>query len=44
VRESAQHGFTEIFIPFRNYHKTMEGLGAKIIPVKTIHELLELIN
>jgi DNA repair protein RadA/Sms len=44
VKEAAQHGFTEIFIPFRNYHKTMEGLGAKIIPVKTIHELLELIN
>ncbi|MGO2564074.1 MAG: DNA repair protein RadA, partial [Pseudoalteromonas nigrifaciens] len=30
VKEAAQHGFTEIFIPFRNYHKSMEGLGAKI--------------
>ena len=44
VKEAAQHGFTEIFIPFRNYHKSMEGLGAKITPVKTIHELLDLIN
>lgn len=44
VKEAAQHGFTEIFIPFRNYHKSMEGLGAKITPVKTIHELIELIN
>lgn len=44
VKEAAQHGFTEIFIPFRNYHKSMEGLGAKIIPVKTVHELLSLIN
>ncbi|GGP42735.1 DNA repair protein RadA [Shewanella saliphila] len=44
VKEAAQHGFTEIFIPFRNYHKSMEGLGVKITPVKTIHELLELIN
>ena len=44
VKEAAQHGFTEIFIPFRNYHKSMEGLGAKITPVKTIHELIELIK
>ena len=44
VKEAAQHGFTEIFIPFRNYHKSMEGLGAKITPVKTIHELIELIH
>ncbi|MFY8326490.1 DNA repair protein RadA [Pseudoalteromonas sp. ZZD1] len=44
VKEAAQHGFTEIFIPFRNYHKSMEGLGAKITSVKTVHELLSLIN
>ena len=44
VKEAAQHGFTEIFIPYRNYHKSMEGLGAKITAVKTIHELLTLIN
>jgi DNA repair protein RadA/Sms len=44
VKEAAQHGFTEIFIPYRNYHKSMEGLGAKITPVKTVHELLSLIN
>lgn len=44
VKEAAQHGFTEIFIPFRNYHKSMEGLGAKITAVKTIHELLTLIH
>lgn len=44
VKEAAQHGFTEIFIPFRNYHKSMERLGAKITPVKTVHELLSLIN
>ncbi len=44
VKEAAQHGFTEIFIPHRNYHKSMEGLGAKITPVKTVHELLSLIN
>jgi len=44
VKEAIQHGFTEIFIPFRNYHKSMEELGVKIIPVKTIHELIELIN
>lgn len=41
VKEAAQHGFTEIYIPHRNYHKTMEGLGATIIPVKTVHELIE---
>ena len=44
VKEAAQHGFTEIFIPFRNYHKSMEGLGSKRPPVKTVHELLSLIN
>ncbi|KGK00403.1 DNA repair protein RadA [Thalassotalea sp. ND16A] len=44
VKEAAQHGFSEIFIPYRNFHKSMEGLGAKVIPVKTIHELLELIR
>ncbi len=44
VKEAAQHGFTEIYIPFRNYHKSMEGLGAKITPVKTIHDLLKCIN
>lgn len=44
VKEAAQHGFTEIFIPYRNYHKSMEGLGAKIHPVKTIHELIALIS
>ncbi|WOH39566.1 DNA repair protein RadA [Thalassotalea fonticola] len=44
VKEAAQHGFTEIFIPYRNYHKSMEGLGAKVTAVKTIHELIELIK
>ncbi|WNC67583.1 DNA repair protein RadA [Thalassotalea nanhaiensis] len=44
VKEAAQHGFNEIFIPYRNYHKSMEGLGAKVTPVKTIHELIELIK
>ena len=44
VKEAAQHGFTEIYIPYRNYHKSMENLGARVIPVKTIHELLELIK
>ncbi len=43
VKEAAQHGFTEIYIPHRNYHKSMEGLGAKVMPVKTIHELIALI-
>ncbi len=44
VKEAAQHGFTEIFIPFRNYHKSMENLGAKVTSVKTIHELISLIK
>ena len=44
VKEAAQHGFTEIYIPYRNYHKSMEGLGARIVPVKTIHELMSLIS
>lgn len=44
VKEAAQHGFSEIYIPHRNYHKSMEGLGAKIIPIKTIHEFLDLIQ
>jgi DNA repair protein RadA/Sms len=44
VKEAAQHGFNQIFIPYRNYHKSMEGLGAKIVPIKTIHELIELIK
>lgn len=44
VKEAAQHGFTEIYIPHRNYHKSMEGLGATIVPVKTIHELIEKIT
>ena len=44
VKEAAQHGFTEIYIPHRNYHKSMEGLGARIIAVKTIHELIEAIS
>lgn len=44
VKEAAQHGFEQIFIPYRNYHKSMEGLGAKIVAVKTIHELIELIS
>ena len=44
VKEAAQHGFTEIIIPFRNYHKSMEGLGANIRAIKTIHELLKFIN
>jgi DNA repair protein RadA/Sms len=40
VKEAAQHGFSSIYIPHRNYHKSMEGLGAQIIPVKTVHELI----
>ncbi len=44
VKEAVQHGFTEIYIPFRNYHKSMEGLGAKVHAIKTVHELIELIN
>lgn len=44
VKEAAQHGFTQIVIPYRNYHKSMEGLGAIITPVKTIHELLAVIK
>ncbi len=43
VKEAAQHGFSEIFIPFRNYHKSMDELGVKVSPVKTIHELIALI-
>jgi DNA repair protein RadA/Sms len=41
VKESAQHGFKDIYIPFRNYHKSMEGLGANIHPIKTIHDLIK---
>jgi DNA repair protein RadA/Sms len=44
VKEAAQHGFSEIYIPFRNYHKSMEELGVKVSPVKTIHELIALIT
>lgn len=44
VKEAAQHGFTQIIIPYRNYHKSMEGLGATISPVKTIHELIALLK
>ncbi|MGB3725538.1 MAG: DNA repair protein RadA [Glaciecola sp.] len=44
VKEAAQHGFTEIYIPHRNYHKSMEGLGATIIAVKTVHELIQKIS
>jgi DNA repair protein RadA/Sms len=44
VKEAAQHGFTEIYIPHRNYHKSMEGLGATIVAVKTIHELIDKIT
>jgi DNA repair protein RadA/Sms len=44
VKEAAQHGFTDIYIPFRNYHKSMEGLGANIVPVKTIHEFMAKIS
>lgn len=44
VKEAAQHGFTQIFIPYRNYHKSMEGLGANVIAIKTIHELIELLK
>lgn len=40
VKEAAQHGFKEIYIPFRNYHKSMENLGARVVPVKTIHDLI----
>jgi DNA repair protein RadA/Sms len=44
VKEAAQHGFTEIYIPYRNYHKSMEGLGANIKAIKTIHELMSLLT
>ena len=44
VKEATQHGFEQIIIPHRNYHKSMEGSGAQIIPVKTIHQLLEIIQ
>ncbi len=44
VKEAAQHGFTDIIIPFRNYHKSMQGLGAVVTPVKTIHQLLTKIS
>ena len=44
VKEAAQHGFTEIFVPFRHYDKSTEGLGARIVAVKTIHELIDLIK
>lgn len=44
VKEAAQHGFTEIYIPHRNYHKSMEGLGATIVPIKTVHELIQRIS
>lgn len=44
VKEAAQHGFTEIYIPYRNYHKSMDGLGANIRAVKTIHELISLLK
>lgn len=44
VKEAAQHGFKHIYVPHRNYHKSMEGLGANIVAVKTIHELLEALS
>lgn len=44
VKEAAQHGFKDIYIPHRNYHKSMEGCGAKIHAVKTIHEIIKLIS
>jgi DNA repair protein RadA/Sms len=40
VKEAAQHGFSDIYIPARNYHKSMDSLGVNIHPVKTIHELI----
>lgn len=41
VKEAAQHGFSDIFIPYRNYHNSMQSLGINVIPVKTIHELIQ---
>ncbi len=40
VKEAAQHGFKQIYVPHRNYHKSMQGLGANVTPIKTIHDLL----
>ena len=44
IKEAAQHGFKDIYIPHRNYHKSMEGLGANIHPIKTIHEFMKKIS
>ena len=39
VKEAAQHGFTEIFIPFRNYHKSPSGLVTSILLMATLFEI-----
>jgi DNA repair protein RadA/Sms len=44
VKEAIQHGFTDIVIPSRNFHLSMNGLGANIIQVKNIHELITFIS
>lgn len=44
VKEAIKHGFTEIIVPYSNYHKSMEQDGVKIYKAKTIHDVLGCIH
>jgi DNA repair protein RadA/Sms len=44
VKEAIKHGFETIYLPHANYHSSMESKGVKLIPLKTIHDLLKNIN
>ncbi len=47
VNEAIKHGFKNIYIPAKNYHKNMEkGLTAdqRIVPLKSVRDLVEAIK
>lgn len=41
VNEAKKHGFTQIFIPKNNWHKSMESDGVVITPIEHITDLIE---
>ena len=40
VSEAIKHGFTKIYIPKANYHKSMESKGVEILPIEHVRDLI----
>jgi DNA repair protein RadA/Sms len=44
VKEAIKHGFKTIFIPYANYHKSMEASGVTIVKLKRLQDAIKVLS